>query len=90
MGNKKMEYDSFLELVKKRRTSWVFKLDPIPDELVEKIIYAVRYSPSGFNSLLWEFVVIKEQELRDKIRDIFLKHLPSQAVKPGIKDPGDL
>ena len=82
-----MEYDSFLELVKKRRTSWVFKSDPIPDELIEKIVDAARYSPSGFNSQPWEFVVIKEQELRDKIRDIFAGHLPSQGVKPGMKDP---
>ena len=82
-----MEYDSFLELVKKRRTSWVFKPDPIPDEFIEKIIDAARYSPSGFNSQPWEFVVIKEQELRDRIMNIFAEHLPSQGIKPGIKDP---
>ena len=82
-----MEYDIFLELVKKRRTSWVFKPDPIADELIEKIIDAARYSPSGFNSQPWEFVVIKKQELRDKIKDIFAEHLPSQGIKPGMKDP---
>lgn len=82
-----MEYDSFLELAKKRRTSWVFKPDPIPDESIEKIIDAARYAPSGFNSQPWEFVVIKEQELRDEIRDIFAKHFPSKDVKPGMKDP---
>ena len=82
-----MEYDGFLELVKKRRSSWEFKSDPIPDDLIEKVIDAARYSPSGFNSQPWEFVVIKEEELRDKIRDIFADHLPSQGVKPGMKDP---
>ncbi|MFC1494296.1 nitroreductase family protein [Thermodesulfobacteriota bacterium] len=82
-----MEYDSFLELVKKRRSSWVFKPDPIQDESIEKIIDAARYAPSGFNSQPWEFVVIKELELRDKIRDIFSEHLPSQGLKPGMKDP---
>lgn len=82
-----MDYDHFLELAKKRRSSWVFKPDPIADELIEKIIDAARYAPSGFNSQPWEFVVIKEQELRDKIRDIFAEHLPSKGVKPGMKDP---
>lgn len=82
-----MEYESFLELVKKRRTSWEFKPDPIPDDIIEKIIDTARYSPSGFNSQPWEFVVIKEQELRDKIIDIFADHLPSHEVKPGMKDP---
>ena len=82
-----MEYDTFLQLVKKRRTSWVFKPDPVADELIEKIIDAARYSPSAFNSQPWEFVVIKKQALRDKIRDIFAEHQPSQIVKPGMKDP---
>jgi len=82
-----MAYDDFFQLVKKRRSSWVFKPDPIADELIEKIIDAARYSPSAFNSQPWEFVVIKEQELRDKIRDIFAEHLPSQDVKPGMRDP---
>ena len=82
-----MEYEGFLELVKRRRTSWEFKPDPIPDDIIEKIIDAARYAPSGFNSQPWEFVVIKEQELRDKIIDIFADHLPSQEVKPGMKDP---
>ena len=82
-----MEYERFLELVKKRRTSWEFKPDPIPDELIEKIIDAARYAPSGFNSQPWEFVVIKEQELRDKIGDIFAEFFPSKGIKPGMKDP---
>ena len=82
-----MEYEGFMELVKKRRSSWEFKPDPIPDDMIEKIIDAARYAPSGFNSQPWEFIVIKEQELRDRIRDIFAEHLPSQRVKPGMKDP---
>lgn len=86
-NNNMMEYEGFLELVKKRRTSWEFTPDPIPDEIIEKIIDAARYSPSGFNSQPWEFVVIKEQELRDIIRDIFAEHMPSQNIKPGMKDP---
>jgi nitroreductase len=82
-----MEYENFMELAKKRRTSWEFKPDPIPDDMIEKIIDAARYAPSGFNSQPWEFIVIKEQELRDQIRDIFADHLPSQGMKPGEKDP---
>jgi len=82
-----MEYEDFLELAKKRRTSWEFRSDPIPDDIIEKIVDAARYAPSGFNSQPWEFVVIKEQELRNKIIDIFAAHLPSQGVKPGTKDP---
>lgn len=82
-----MEYDSFLELVKKRRSSWEFKPDPIPEGSIEKIVDAARYSPSGFNSQPWEFIVINEQELRNKIANIFAEYLPSKGVAPGMKDP---
>jgi nitroreductase len=62
-----MDYDSFLELVKKRRTIRRFKPDPVPDEYLEKIIEAARWAPSGYNSQPWEFVIIKEKQLKDNI-----------------------
>jgi nitroreductase len=39
----------------------------VSDEKIEKIIEAARWAPSGFNSELWEFVVVKDQVLRDQI-----------------------
>lgn len=65
-----MEYDSFLTLVKKRRTIRFFKTDPVPDEYVDKIIEAARFAPSGGNSQPWEFIVIKDQDIKDRIVDI--------------------
>ena len=65
-----MHYNSFLELVKKRRSVRRFKPDPIPDEYIDKIIEAARWAPSGFNTQPWEFVVVKKPELRDSIVQI--------------------
>ena len=62
-----MNYDSLLELVKKRRSIRRFKPDPIPDESIDKIIEVARWAPSGFNMQPWEFVVVKKPELRNKI-----------------------
>jgi nitroreductase len=62
-----MDYDSFLELVKERRTIRRFKPDPVPDEYVDKIIEAARWAPSGYNSQPWEFVVLKDKKLIDTI-----------------------
>jgi len=62
-----MDYDSLLELVKKRRSIRKLKPDPIPDEYIDKIIELARWAPSGGNSQPWEFIVITRQELRDKI-----------------------
>lgn len=62
-----MDYAEFLDLVKHRRTIRRFKPDPVPDDCVEKIIEAARWAPSGFNMQPWDFVVIKDKELKDKI-----------------------
>ena len=86
-----MEYENFLDLVKKRRSHWEFKSDPVPDEYIEKIVDAARYAPSGFNSQPWEFVVIKDQELQEEITKIIAENMfqggspPKPA--PGRKDP---
>ena len=66
-----MEYESFFELVKKRRSIRNFKPDPIPEGHVEKIIEAACWSPSGFNMQPWEFVVVKKQKLKDSIANIY-------------------
>ena len=63
-----MDYDSLLELVKKRRSIRRFKPDPIPDEYVDKIIKVARWAPSGFNMQPLEFVVFKKPDLKNKIR----------------------
>jgi nitroreductase len=62
-----MNYEDFLALLKARRSVRAFRSDPIPDDAVDKIIEAARFSPSGGNSQPWEFIVIKDPETRDKI-----------------------
>ena len=48
-----MSYDSFLALVKKRRSTRRFKPDPVPEDDINKIIEAARWAPSGFNLQPW-------------------------------------
>jgi len=72
-----MDYEGFLKLAKTRRSIRGFKTDPIPDEYVDKIIEAARWAPSGANSQPWEFIVIKEKEIKDRIVDIVNEHRES-------------
>jgi nitroreductase len=65
-----MTYDDLLSLVKQRRSVRRFTSDPIPEELIGKIIEAARWAPSGFNMQPWEFVVVRKLALRKKIVEI--------------------
>ena len=62
-----MDYDSFLDLVKTRRTIRRFRPDPIPNDCIDKIIEAARWAPSGYNSQPWEFVVLRDKKLINKM-----------------------
>lgn len=65
-----MQYEDFLELLKTRRSIRHCKPDPVADEDIEKIIEAARWAPSGFNSQLWEFVVVKVPRLKGEIAEV--------------------
>ena len=80
-----MDYAGFLDLVKHRRTIRRFKPDPIPDEYVEKIIEVARWAPSGFNMQPWDFVIIKDNKLKDTIvewvRDYFKLIMKAESTR---------
>jgi nitroreductase len=82
-----MNYENFLELVKSRRSVRRFRPDPIPDEYVEKIIEAARWAPSGFNLQPWEFVVVKDQKLKDGIVQIFKDALANVMKMEACREP---
>ena len=62
-----MDYETFLELVKTRRSIRAFTDEPVTDEQVQKVIDAARWAPSGANSQPWEFIVIREQKTKDQM-----------------------
>ncbi len=82
-----MNYEGLLELVKSRRSIRRFKPDPIPDEYVDKIIEVARWAPSGFNSQPWEFVVVKKQELKDKIVQLASEYSAQSVRMEASREP---
>lgn len=66
-----MKIDELLELMKTRRSMRRFKPEPIPDEYIDKMIEAARWSPSGANAQPWEFIIIKDQETKNKMAEMY-------------------
>jgi nitroreductase len=65
-----MDYEGLAGLVKTRRSIRSFKTDSIPDEDVDKIIEVARWAPSGANSQPWEFIVLKDKAIKDRVVEI--------------------
>jgi nitroreductase len=76
-----MDYESFLELVKSRRSIRRFKPDPISDEYINKIIEAARWAPSGYNSQPWDFFVIQDKKLRQVVASFDLHNSLIARIK---------
>ena len=87
-----MNYESFLELVTKRRSVRRFKPEPLPDEYVDKIIEVARLAPTAANSQPCEFIVVKKQELKERIAQLIkeddaLAHKLELTREPGMRHP---
>ena len=59
------------EAMHTQRAIRYFKPDPVPDELINKILEAAVRAPSGANLQRWAFIVIKDPETRRKIADCY-------------------
>ena len=48
-----------------------FKTDPVPEEVILKLVEAATKAPSGGNSQNWKFIVIRDPELRRRISEYY-------------------
>ena len=65
-----MDYKSFMDVVKNRRSIRAFKPDPVPDEIIKKIIETAKWAPTGANTQPFEFIVVRDTELKENINNI--------------------
>lgn len=68
-NSRKIGHLPFLELVKKRSSCRSYRPDPVPRELIERIIEAARLAPSACNSQPWRFAVVTDSEHRTRLVD---------------------
>ena len=47
--------------------------DPIPDEIIAKVLDAAIRAPSGSNAQSWVFIVVKDPEIRKKLGAVYKK-----------------
>ena len=88
----------FLNVLNSRKSIRRYKPDPVPDEMIDKILEAARWAPTGENYQPWRFIVIRDQETRNKIGDLALEGSGSRMTSwyclnelqrrfEGIEDP---
>jgi len=61
-----------LELMGSQGTVRNFKSDPVPNQHLKKILKAASRAPSGANTQPWDFIIVKDPEIKKKIAQIFI------------------
>ena len=71
-----MNIEDLQALVEKRRSTRGYDEDrAVSDDRVRTILECARWAPSGGNGQPWEFVVVREQSVRYKIADYYMKQM---------------
>lgn len=66
-------YDALMQTIRNRVTVRKFKKDyVVPDEHYQLILEAARHGPSGANAQPWQFIIVRDQAVKDQITEYFV------------------
>ena len=63
------------------------KADPVPQELLEKLIWAATRAPNAGNAQLWIYLVVTEDEGRQFLGDLLRSKLGTGLAQPKTTQP---
>lgn len=55
------------EAIRKRRSIRNYKPDEIPEDVLDRLLSAMRLAPSGGNRQPWKFIVVQDREIKAKL-----------------------
>jgi len=60
----------FIELIKSRRSIRKYQDKPVSNKILQKLLEAAQWAPSAHNSQPWEFIIIKDEEIKRNIANV--------------------
>jgi len=64
-----------MDLIETLRTTGTvreFTDEQVPDDVVARVLDTARFAPSGANAQAWHVVLVKDPEVRTRLRDLYL------------------
>ena len=69
-----------METIKNRRSIRKYRSDPIPDDVLNTLLEAVRWAPSWANTQCWEIILIKDPKTKSDLTAAFPKGNPALSA----------
>ncbi len=63
----------FFELANRQRAHRAFTDDPVDDATIERLLAVATRAPSAENRQPWQFIVVRDSELRERLGDVMAK-----------------
>jgi nitroreductase len=60
------------ELMRTCRTVRRLRPDPVPDDLLHKVLTAATWAPSGGNRQPWRFLIVRDAQLKRRLGELYL------------------
>lgn len=83
-----MDIEPFMEVARNRRSVRVFKKDPVPEEMLAKIVEAASLAPTGNNTQPMEIVAVRNKaaihEIETIIGEFFLPPMTQRFNAPAM------
>jgi len=64
--------DDLLDIMRKRRSCRRYLDEPVDDALIQNILEAGRWAPSGCSSEPWELIVVRDEAIRNELADVYV------------------
>jgi len=62
------------EIIQSNITCRYYRPDPVPDDVLTRVLSAARFAPSGGNRQPVRFIVIRDSEKKRSLRDLYLPY----------------
>jgi nitroreductase len=70
----------FNEIVAGRRSVRKYREEVVPDELLDEVLEAVRWTPSGGNIQPWEVIVVRDPETKKRLQETLGGYNPARKA----------
>ena len=60
-----------------------FRSDPVPHEVLRRVLDAARFAPSGGNRQGWRVIAVEDENTRRALRDLYLPHWRDYMQRTG-------
>ena len=70
----------FHEIVAGRRSVRKYREEEVPDELLDQVLEALRWAPSGGNIQPWEIIVVREPETKKALQETLGGYNPARKA----------